>query len=329
MPSTRYQKKKRTYRPKRKNVKKNKKCYNKGEIKKIAKNVLLGEAESKYYSTATLASLSQNDAPGSVAGAGISFGLPRVGYPPMQVIGFASGSAAQVGGGGVLRYGLDPSTGNPRAIYALQHGRVFAAGDANGYAMEGSYTSPSLNITTFNLQRLIVDTLGSEVQSSITTPYFVRVVRVMPRPIKSSRSEMDPQVDLFLDQYSQEIGVSNANFKQYELQMLKVNTKKYKLIQDFNFVLNPPLVYNELDIGGGSYQVSQIHTNCRRQMTFKHDIGKKLFYESPRLNSNPTDGFHNEFMLFHVIPLGSENATAVSPADIRIAAKPVGTFKDV
>jgi hypothetical protein len=324
-PRKTYNKKKRVYR-KKKTTRAKRPTYK--QVRQIAKNVILGEAESKYYSTASLASLSQDGAPGSPAGAGLSLGLPRTGYPQMQVIGFASGSAAQVGGGGILRYGLDPASGAPRAIYGLQHGRVFAAGDANGYAMEGSYTSPSLNITTFNLQRVIVDSL-SETLAATSTPYFVRVVRVMPRPIKSSRSEMDPQVDLFLDQFSQEIGVSNGNFRQYELQMLKVNTKKYKLIQDFDFVMNPPITYNQLDIGGGTYQVSTVNSGSRKQMTFKHNIGKKLFYEAPRLNSNPSDGFHNEFILFHVIPLGSENAAGISPDDIKIAAKAVGTFKDV
>lgn len=202
---------------------KKKKVYNRQDIRQIAKNVIYKSAESKYFATSSLTSLSAN-------GVGLEFGLVRTGYSQMRTIGFAAGSAAQVGGAGVLNYGLDPTTGNPRAIYALQHGRVFASGDANDYNMEGSYVTPSLNITTFNLQRLWHQTVD-EIEAISATPYFVRVLRMCPRPIKSSRSDMDPQVDAFLDQFSQEIGVSNANFGQYELQMLKANTRKYKVFR--------------------------------------------------------------------------------------------------
>lgn len=321
MPYRKTYRKKPVYKRKRKTVPK-KRVYNKKDIRTIAKNVLMKEAESKYFSTASLFSLS------GTANSGLEFGLVRTGYSQMRTIGFAAGSAAQVGGGGVLNYGLDPTSGNPRAIYALQHGRVFASNDANGYDMEGSYVSPMLNITTFNLQRLFLNTT-TESEAVNATPYFVRVLRIVPRPIKSSRSEMDPQADAFLDQYSQQIGVSNANFTQYELQMLKPNTKKYKVLQDLSFTMRPSATWNALDIGTGTQQVSTLNTDCRRQMTFKHNIGKKLFYEQPTLASNPTDGFENEFILFHVIPLGTANVAAYSPNALRIAAKPVGTFKDI
>ena len=307
---------------KKKPMRKNSKGLNKTERKQtqqIAKKVLMKEAESKYFNVRTLSELSGT----AGDGAGLTMPISRGNYSQMRVLGFASGTGARTDNLSSLKYGLNTS------IQAIQHGRIFASGTATGFDIEGQYVTPSLSISTFNLERLYLSTSSSSADAISAVPYFVRVLRLCPRPKKGSFQTLDPETDAFLDQYSQEIGVRNTNFGHYELKMFKANSKKYQVKQDFSFYLNPPVSYNELDIGAGTFQVSSRSNASHRQMTFKHDIGKKLFYESPATASNPSDGFKNEYILFHVSPIGTANDSTVSPFDVRIACKAVGTFKDV
>ena len=291
----------------------------KRETREIAKKVLNSQAESKYFNVRDIDDLTNG-------GSGLVLVPARGSYPQMQVLGFATGTGAQTSGV-TLTYGVQPS-GAAKSIQALQHGRIFGSGDANGYDIQGSYVTPSLNTTEFNFQRITQSTTDDATACLNTTPYMVRILRLTPRPVKGSFQDMNPNEDAFLDQFSQEIGIRAANFTHYELHLLKANSKKYKVIQDIKFMMNPAVTYNSLDIGTGDFQVSSYSNNCVKQMLFKHDIGKKLFYETPNDVSNPADGFKNEYILIHVVPVGHTDLSTVRPENVRLGVKAVGTFKD-
>lgn len=291
------------------------------QTKEIVQNEIKKEADNKYFNVRDMNEMTNG-------GVGLKLVPARSSYARMYVLGFATGTGAQTGGQDTLKYGYDAVDGETKSIQALQHGKIFPAGDTNGYDVQGSYVTPSLNITTFNLQRLY-EAMSDQFDDALrTVPYLVRVLRLIPRPLKGSFQTMDPERDAFVDQFNQEIGIRNGNFKQYELHMLKPNTKKYSVKLDNKFVINPSTIYNKLDIATGDYQVSNTYNTCFTQMTFKHDIGKKLFYESPKEASNPTDGFKNEYILFHIVPLGAADQPGINPDNCRIGVKSVGTFKD-
>lgn len=323
LPSGRYYSKRKAGRPKGgKNYKPKAKRggLNKTEVKQtreIAKKVVNASAESKYFDVRTIEQLSGTN------GAGIVPTPARLTYTQLYVQGFAVGENTV--GGTALNYGQN-------LIEAIEHGRIQPAGNSDNQNLEGQYAIPSLSITTFDVQRIVNTSDITLELARQQVPFMVRVLRLVPRPQKGSAQDVNPQDDAFLTESSQEIGVANADFQHYQLLMLKANTKKYVVKQDFRFVLTPPLTTTEVSLQGNagstSYQVGNIQTNNHRQMTFKHDIGKKLFYENPQQRSNPADGFKNEYILFHIIPMGTENDSAILPTSVRIAAKAVSTFKD-
>lgn len=298
----------------RKKVYKKKSGLNKTEKKQV-KAIINRQAESKYFNVTPISQLKGS------GDAGVEMILARAGYPQMRVLGFQTGNGLQTDNT-AIQYGISDIT-------ALNLARTFAAGDANGYDVEGSYVTPSLALSTFNIQRLYLDTTNGSDQALECTPYLVRMLRLSPRPKKSTYQTIVPNEDAFLDQFSQEIGIKDTNFGHYEIQMLKPNTKKYQVIQDSTWIMKPPCSFNELDIGDGTWQTSSVNDGSRRQMNFKHNIGNRLFYDAPTEVSDPTDGFKVEYILFHVVALGTANAASISPDTVRFGVKSVSTFKDL
>lgn len=282
----------------------------------IAKKVIKNTAETKYFDCKTIDQLS------GINYAGIIPTPARLAYPQLYVVGFASGSNNV--GATSLSYGQN-------TMEEILHGRIFPDGQANGQDIDGQYVTPSLAMTTFDIQRVVFtsDLTLSLARNSV--PFMVRVLRLVPKPAKGSNQSVDPERDAFLSEKNQEIGVSNTNFQHYHLLMLKANNRKYTVKQDFRFMLNPPLTATEGVNAGGvsSYSVENISRGCHKQMTFRHDIGKKLFYDDPNTRSQPDDGFKNEYMLFHIIPVGTENDGSIIPTTVRFGAKAVSTFKDL
>ncbi|AJP36375.1 putative capsid protein [Avon-Heathcote Estuary associated circular virus 8] len=322
MPSGRYYSKRKAGRPKgSKNKPKAKRGgLNKTEVKQtraIAKRVINSNAESKYFDVRTIDQLSGS------GGVGIVPTPARLAYTQLYVQGFAVGENTI--GGTALTYGQT-------VIEPINHGRIHPSGNSDNQNLEGQYAMPSLSITTFDIQRVIQTSDLTLDLARNQTPFMVRVLRLVPRPQKGSSQGLDPANDAFVNESNQETGVADSGFEHYQLLFLKANSKKYQVKQDFRMVLNPPLSTTEVamqgNAGSTAYSVANISNNFHRQMTFKHDIGKKLFYDNPQSRSHPTDGFKNEFILFHIIPLGTANDGGILPTSVRIAAKAVSTFKD-
>ena len=129
-------------------------------------------AESKYFNVTPISSLK------GTGDAGLSMVLARTGYPQMRVLGFQTGNGLSTNNS-AIDYGIN-------AITPLHLARIFAEGDANGYDMDGSYVTPSLAMTTFNLQRTYLDTTSGSDQAIECTPYYCRMLRLSPRPKKTS-----------------------------------------------------------------------------------------------------------------------------------------------
>ena len=70
---------------------------------------------------------------------------------------------------------------------------------------------------------------------------MMRMIRVQPRMKKYSDVEINPKGDLFVDQYGEAIGVNSGGFNTMELELLKINSRKYKVIQDVRKSATIPL----------------------------------------------------------------------------------------
>lgn len=300
--------------------KKAKKALTKGqkkETKSIVEKTIDKKAQSKFFDCKTVSQLS------GINQAGMVLSPARGTYTQMYVIGFAAGQASVAGT--TLQYGMG-------SMESIQHGRVHPDGHVDNQQLKGEFCRPDITSTTFDIQRVVENSDISNGLARGQVPYMVRMIRVYVKPLKGSSVAVEPKNDLFFNQANQETGIHVDGFEHYDLLFNKVNTRKYTVKQDIKFMLTPPLTHTEVASGStlanSSELVGNISRGCHKSITCKHNLGSKFFYENPLTRSFPTDGFKNEFIFFHVIPIGVQNDGNVIPSTIRIAARAISTFKD-
>ena len=247
-----------------------------------------------------------------------------------------------------IAYGRDTASGNVEYLDELNMNRCFSNSSGSDYyksqAIEGAYVAPSFQQSTFVLERETAYTVAeaSEYNSLKCAPYYVRIIRVSPRASKFSTIDVDPQNDLFVDEFGEATGINIPGFSTHQLMTLKLNGRKYKIISDKSCIMVPPMIMNNVATGQSDTDpltevngnVAQYNTKgAFRTMSFRHNIGKKLFFErGAEAEANSTTGQTNEFVLFHTCHIGLN--THASPnsydaTDMLISTKSVSTFKDI
>lgn len=295
-----------------------KKQVTKKDVKTIAKQVFNKNVESKYFKTQDASSLTELIPRNIQTGSN------------MTCYGFCTGNRLNVQTGSLWQYGTGTMT-------TLNLNRLYTSQDAaptDQFVLEGLYCNPSFAQSRFIVERMENDFSAADVPAARALPYYVRILRIMPRTQLTSKQGVDPTLDAFLDTNGIAAGISTANFSKLQLMTLKPNTRKYKVIQDIKYIENSPLVYNDLDIGDGAVQVSPTGHPGMRTFNFRHDLGKRLYYNNPDPitggNVYPESGFNNEFILYHFQTLGDASSfeTRTSAKSVRISATAVSSFKD-
>ena len=172
--------------PPRKNYRKRSKKGKKSSVKtvaqvrKIAKAVLYKEAESKYMDTSDYVER------------GV---VPVQTLANMTCLGFTTGDELDAVSGADYQYGTTDM--RPMNVH-----KVFdrAASSPNDYQnIEGFYLSPTFCQSRFVIERTITNS-GNATVPSQTLPYFCRVLRLVPRPRRSSNQSVNPNLDAFVDE---------------------------------------------------------------------------------------------------------------------------------
>lgn len=316
MPYKRKYNRKRTY-GKKKYAKKSKKTVSKKQVKTIVKTVMNNQLESKYFNTTTINQLTQSP------------NLVRTGGR-MGCLGFAIGTGRINEYGAIMSYGvLENGAGSP--VTALNCARVFTDSTQESaqpqFHLEGNYANPALCRTEWILQRPMINTSTSRDAAKKALPMFIRMIRVSPRILKYGDVSIDPQRDLFVDQYGQATGVAQGGFDELEIQMFKINSRKYSVLEDKQLILNTPMTTSLFNIDDGNTQVTNLGNTSRTHFTRNHKQPAKLYYKS--LENQPSAGQSNEFIFFHFMLLGGyEQYNLTTRAEIDVYCKPVATFKD-
>jgi hypothetical protein len=319
----------------------------KSQVKTIAKKAVNSMAETKYFNT----------------NAGIARFVPnpiwRYADPVSQTtynsditcFGFTTGLPRNTNSNGdqvVFKYGQNRSTAQEIEMGDLALNQIFSDQDSipqrAQYAIEGVTIRPSFNEVQWVLERPVLSPTELNYQSA--TILHCRIVRVVPRSIKGSfgPSKLDPKNDLFLDQLNEPFGVATRNnvgkpvFGQYEFNMAKVNSRRYKVISDKTLAMGPSLLTADL-FGEGLYYSNNPDKTAFKKFTTKHNLGKELYYPTPNeagtgsfFPQRPETGFTNEMILYHFCNIGTQEN---DPKDrqlsnnVVLTARPVSTFKDI
>lgn len=318
----------------------------KTQVKQIAKKVTNSLAESKYFSTS----------------GGIVSLLPSPIWKTQAVGGFISeittlafttGFNREKNNSGSIPYfyGKNIVNGDPIAMTELNLNRIFTTADPvlvrRQSAIEGNSIRPSYAECKWLLERPQSTTTRDPLKG---LPYTVRMIRVRPKSLKGAYQKVDPNVDLFLDQYNEAFGVGTNNltndvlFNKQSFYMSKLNNRLYNIIEDKMFNMLPSANSTDLGLSAAeqSFVVTQPNNTGNKCFTTKHNIGKELYYNEPNVVSGtnqdrqyPQTGFENEFILFHFIaqgspplPVGQEGNIGTAD-NITLSARPVSTFKDI
>ena len=300
------------YRRKRNgNGRKRKRNYQKKGLDSVEKKQVVAiinkKAESKYFNT-------QYNLQGQ------SFKLQSTTLARQEVVvrGFALGDAQINGVYGTYGYDDDDTA---RQITAINSCRTFntVVTDANyaAFIPDGKYVSPSLCKCVWRIHRSMVDDLDADgVKDS--NPYLVRMIRVKPRATKYSGATIVPSVDLFTNNYGVAYGIDSdsdeyqKNFGPFEMMTSKVNSRKYEVIQDVQFQLEPPTTSTVLNM---DYITSTVGARNQKLITTVHQQPKKLYYAGSfdsATTSQPSSPQSNELVFFHACVLGT-NTKSLKP----------------
>lgn len=178
-------------------------------------------------------------------------------------------------------------------------------------------------------------------------PVICRMVRVQPRIEAGTETEVSPADDLFQDTYGRAIGVDNTDFTEAEMLAYRVNKRKYKVLEDKNFILRPPLTLQYAPTLGASDAnyftpiVSNTNGNCEKYMTTYDQLTSKrnssVFYTDPSISSTntATTGHKRSYYFYHFAYQGADQITgdgadrAKGPIDIVVDVVNVTKFIDV
>lgn len=330
LPTGRYYSKRKAGRPKGgKNKPRAKKVTTVAKVRQVAKNAVMSMAETKYFNTTPLANITRQPTIRS-----------RSLATPVNVLAFAVGTGDNPSPGSVatIDYGYIAGIGNA-PIAQLNMTRAFGQANSDASlrknAIDGAYVSPSMCRTEWLIefpQLATTDDLGNV---SAANPMYMRMVRVVPRMKKYSDVDINPKGDLFQTQYGEATGVNVPAFNQLELQMLKVNSRKYQVIQDYEHVFVPSSTLSSFAIAGGNIQVTNLNkSGCKLKLTCNHKQPTKLYYTNVDAsgvvadNAQPEAGQSNELIFFHFTSLGTSGNTNTSNT-MEITCKTISTFKDI
>ena len=238
-----------------------------------------------------------------------------------------------------LQYGRSTSDNSVQYLTELNMNRCFSSSDSAAVAANvvvGHYCNPSLALSEFVLERDYIQTSGGSGDYSTlnVAPYFVRVLRLAPRPPKLSTVDIDPENDAFVDELGQATGVADSAFGPAELMLYKANSRKYKVISDTSFEMCAPFTTTDIQnsTSDDALVTNLAKSGYMKKMNMRHDIGKKLYFEDGSgSGTNSTAGQKNEFILFHTCQIGINSAnslTSNSALNLLLAGKFVSTFKD-
>lgn len=305
------------------------------QVTTLAKQCLEDAAESKYFNTN-----------GGIVNYAPSVATQTGGVnSEISCWGFTTGARRASPTPSAYSWGQDPVNGNLVNMTSLNLNYVFrdtaTPASRAQYSLDGQSCRPAYNEVKWLFERPQSNTI---VDPSKGVPYQIRMLRLVPRATKASFQAIDPRLDCFLDQLNEPYGISSidgsgaAIFNLKEFHLAKANSRRYKVIQDTTFNMNPTSIRTDIFAPVGATNdnplVNQPDASGVKVLKTKHNIGTQLHYADPNdtsstLSQYPDTGFEPEFILFMVAALGGVEQVGDLTDNIRLSARPVSTFKDL
>jgi hypothetical protein len=166
-----------------------------------------------------------------------------------------------------------------------------------GFAIENYYVLPKTARAMFSIERVAFEVPwragGVNIEPNVarSLPIMCRMVKFTFKTQSGTQQELKPSEDLFLDvRTNVETGIDDVAFTRLQIKHAKVNSLKYKVLEDKTFVVNQNNIIspNAHEFNSGTFQTTQItqkngsatqYPNVNFQLSQRK--GGKLFYENP------------------------------------------------
>lgn len=181
-------------------------------------------------------------------------------------------------------------------------------------------------------------------------PIVCRMVRFTVKNLAGTDVEYNPQNDLFQNTRGDAVGITNSDFDQKEMLNYRVNSRRYRTLDDRVFTLQNPLTvsYTFAPTTGATEndgwwvpQVSNGSSNCEKYINMSQQLTNKkngsVYYSEPITSSydNSVIGQQREFTAFHFFYKGADNLVGGvaggkrGPLDVQIDLVNTTKFIDV
>lgn len=172
-------------------------------------------------------------------------------------------------------------------------------------------------------------------------PIEFRLIRVIQKGAIGTTTLITPNQDLFNDKYGNPTGVGQADFGENEIRFLKVNTRKYTVLEDKRWTLQNPLTLqwtfervNNSNTGWYVPQITNENKNCEKMVNMYHQLtarknGKVHYNEindalADAPTTNPSSGMRREYVFVHAYYKGATDLYNTSGTPATQVINPVG-----
>lgn len=331
---------------KRKSVKK---PITKKEVAKIAKASVKQIAEKKYMNTKT-----------TFGDQNATFVNPTrpVGNNYISAVGFST-TVGETDVGAAVTYG-------GQAVHDLMCLRPFTDSETDdtlkAFAPDGKFVQPVSCRTQWRINRdfaRIDPTYNNQsnvpewpVSLAENMPVICRMIRCTANIPAGTQTELDPDSDLFIDEYGRATGTAEDNFDEREMLFYKVNKRRWSVLEDKKFKILSPVTLQYQSIFRPDTQTTDRYTpiiactneNCEKYIVTNHQLSKrkngKVYYDKyDNETINATAGHRREYVFLHFAYQSADAITgptetgetprALGPIGINISCVNYTKFIDV
>lgn len=292
----------------------------KTEVAKIAKASVKQIAEKKYMNTKT-----------TFGDDNSYFVNPTrpVGNNYISAIGFST-TVGETDVGAAVTYG-------GQAVHDLMCLRPFTDSESDetlkAFAPDGKFVQPVSCKTQWRINRDFAridpvyhsTTTNPEWPQSLAEnmPVICRMIRCTANIPAGTQTELDPDNDLFIDEYGRATGTAEANFDEREMLFYKVNKRRWSVLEDKRFKILSPVTLQYQNAFNGTNNarytpiIAATNSNCEKYVVTHHQLSKrkngKVYYDKyDNETINATAGHRREYVFFHFSWQGADAITGAS-----------------
>lgn len=319
------------------------------QVYDLASRAALDLAETKYFDTQPDAKYAPN----------IPVGANRT--KKVSVLGFSTTIHTDDAGASVNYGGVQ--------VNPLHMLKPFKSNNSDTHlaaqAISGSHVLPFRPQMQFIVERNAVAVNGSATLDSGSPftgtvnaetyrclPIRCRIIRCTPKLVAGTSTFADAELDLFLDQYGQEVGVQTADatgaklLSRIDLEYAAVNTRKWTVLTDTKFDLQSPPVISKFspaaaNPSGFLFMDMPTTSDAQTCKNFVYETqlaqkkGGAVFYEAPDAAGtiNASAMQRREYVFMHFWFVSSDHLDHVDAQpddlDMNVRARTLSMFKDV